>query len=86
VNTSDVADLFGGLSRAIPKLPKALCRQHVDVFDDETPDGIAEAVAICGRCPELDACAAWAATLAPRKLSGVIAGKHHPTPKRRNYS
>jgi hypothetical protein len=71
----DQAFLFG-ISASIPDLPAAACRQAVAVFDNETPTGIAEAVAVCRRCPELDACAAWAATVAPRKLSGVIAGKN----------
>jgi hypothetical protein len=84
VNTSDVVGLFVALGRAIPALPKALCRNHLDVFDSEDPEKVAEAVTICTRCPEFDSCAAWVATQPPRSLSGVIAGKNRTTPTRKD--
>jgi Transcription factor WhiB len=82
MNTDAVLELFAALGRAIPALPNAACRSHLDVFDSEHPDAVAEAVTICGRCPELDACTAWAATIDPRQLSGVVAGHYRPTTKR----
>jgi hypothetical protein len=86
MNTPAV-DLFTALGRAIPALPEAACVDRLDVFDSETPGGIAAAVAICQHCPELVACAAWAATMEPRKLLGVVAGQDRNNPtKRRNVT
>jgi Transcription factor WhiB len=53
--------------------------QARDLFDREDPEAIAEAITICGRCPERQRCAAWASTVSPHKLFCVIAG-HRYTP------
>lgn len=68
----------------IPTLLNALCRNHLDVFDDETPEGIADAVALCHRCPELEPCRRWSERLGPAKFTGVIAGKQYIHKNRRN--
>lgn len=77
MNADAVIELLASLGRTTPALPNAACRNHTDLFDREDPDGIAEAVAICRRCPELAACQRWPASMNPNKLNGVIAGRRY---------
>ena len=62
VNAAAVLDLLASLGSHTPALPGALCRRHRALFDREDSEGVAEAIAVCGRCPERQPCAAWAAT------------------------
>jgi WhiB family transcriptional regulator, redox-sensing transcriptional regulator len=66
-----------------PPLPGALCRGHADIFDapaawpptDADRARIAQAKALCRRCPVLADCKAWDASLPRRQhATGVIAG------------
>jgi hypothetical protein len=70
-------DLLTMVLQRVPKLPGALCRNRSELFDGEEPEDIAEAVALCARCPALDACRAWVDRLEYRaRPSGVIAGRY----------
>jgi hypothetical protein len=78
--------LFAAL-RGIPKLPDAACRGRSDLFDGATEEDIAEATAVCSRCPELNACKRWADMLPHNGIHGVIAGEYrewvsHPSVRR----
>jgi hypothetical protein len=70
--------LVAEVVRGSPKLPGALCRDRPRVFTSDAPDDIAEARAICGRCPELMRCAAWSATVRRNRLDGVVAAVYRP--------
>ncbi|WP_235633005.1 WhiB family transcriptional regulator [Mycolicibacterium fluoranthenivorans] len=60
----------------LPALPGALCRGVPELFDSEEPDDVAEAVALCERCPALEACRTWTDGLRyPSLPSGVVAGR-----------
>lgn len=56
MNGLAVGELLTALARNTPLLPGAVCTRHVEVFDDETPQGIAAATALCGRCPARAPC------------------------------
>jgi hypothetical protein len=76
--TVDVVDLLATVLDSSPALPGSLCRGRsdvFDVFDAEDDEQLAQAVRICQRCPALDACQDWAATLPDNVVSGVIAGR-----------
>lgn len=48
--------------RPMPKFDAAVCRTRPDLpwFGGGRPEAQREALALCARCPELDACHAWA--------------------------
>ena len=53
-------DLLAQILVSAPKLQGAACRQNVRLFDGNTADDIAAAIAICRYgCPALSACRAW---------------------------
>ena len=56
------------LRDSIP-LRDGLCRdpRQAQLFDGATEDDVAEAVAICSRCPDLQRCEAWYVGLKPSK-------------------
>lgn len=60
-----------------PRLPDALCRSRPDLFDGEDDEHARQAANICQRCPELQQCGEWAATLKHNQRNGVLAGEHH---------
>ena len=85
---------FVGALAGCPTLPGARCRGRPHLFDEQRPDEPADtvqarhtqALSLCNRCPALEDCRAWFATLKPRQRpGGVIAGRihhwHNTTPK-----
>jgi hypothetical protein len=81
----DYVDLLGAILRGVPKLPKALCRGQIRLFDADDPNDVErenqryDAAKLCSRCPELDPCSAWVDSLPPsRRPAGVVAG-HVPS-------
>jgi hypothetical protein len=81
-----VANFFGAL-RAIPSLPLAACKGLSDLFNGDTVEDIAEAIAICHRCPELLPCRRYSQTLSATQIHGVIGGEYrewlsHPSLRR----
>jgi len=77
---------FLGALAGAPALPGARCRGRHHLFDEQRPDEDdgtaaarhAQALALCNRCPALDPCQSWFASLPPRKRpTGIIAGHHH---------
>lgn len=57
--------MLGAILSGVPRLPDAACRDRQALFraaEDGFTDGIQGALAICGRCPEHDACGAWVGT------------------------
>jgi Transcription factor WhiB len=73
--TTAVVALLAELGASTPRLPRAACRGRTELFDREDAEGIAAAKNICWFCcPELASCEAWAATMNPNRLTGVIAG------------
>ncbi|WP_408066415.1 WhiB family transcriptional regulator [[Mycobacterium] nativiensis] len=68
----------------VPYLPDAACRQRAELFDRAADgDKLAadQAVAICGRCPVVNQCAAWIARTHPRRPPpGVWAAHYQPPP------
>ncbi|GLP74929.1 hypothetical protein TUM20983_20390 [Mycobacterium antarcticum] len=76
----NLADLLAAMSSGIPALPRAACRERLDVFDSIKPDDIESAIEVCHGCPELQPCLRWAEQSDQNLLTGVIAGrvfKHH---------
>ncbi|MCV7150528.1 WhiB family transcriptional regulator [Mycolicibacterium pyrenivorans] len=78
----NVTDLLAELAAHTPALPGALCRDHVDVFDSETTEAVEAAITICGNCPARAACERWSTAMDPRRLLGVVAGKHYSHDRR----
>jgi hypothetical protein len=74
VNTA-VRDLLHEMAGTTPELPRAACRDHVEVFDSLDPGDIDRAIQICCGCVELEPCRQWADSLGRRALIGVVAGK-----------
>lgn len=73
-------DLLALVLHCQPALPGALCRDRSSLFDSEDPDDVAEAVALCGRCPDLAQCRQWVGTLTTRnRPAGVVAGRLYRT-------
>ncbi|WP_052915676.1 hypothetical protein [Mycobacterium haemophilum] len=78
------ADLFA-LFRDVPNLDGALCKDNADIWDaaesrddaQDTAERIAFAVSACRCCPVLHICRAWAASLPPDAIAGVVAGEVH---------
>lgn len=83
VGSTPAIDLLMLVLQRVPKLPGALCRGRPRLFDSEEPADVAEAVALCERCPALDACRAWADGLSyPARPPGVVAGRrYHRRPR-----
>lgn len=80
---TDLSALLGAMA-ATPRLPGAACVGHGAVFDGETDDDIAEAMAICARCPALQQCTEWHRSLPRRhRPIGVVAGQVVAQPKPR---
>jgi hypothetical protein len=78
---------------AAPALPGALCRNRSRIFDEQPHDPNGErnehrALYLCSRCPALNDCRCWLATLPPSaRPFGVVAGvvahrakQHKPKP------
>jgi hypothetical protein len=66
----------------LPDLTGATCAGRSDLFDlqpvNHDDRAYREALALCARCPALDACRAWFASLpAAQRPAGVIAGRIH---------
>ncbi len=84
MTTAAVVALLAELGAHSPTLPNALCRNNIALFDREDAEGIAEAITWCGRCLDREPCGAWAATVSPHKLFGVIAGhRYSPNHKKK---
>jgi hypothetical protein len=74
--------LLRGAIAELPDLTGAACAGRSDLFDlrpvDSDDRAYREALALCARCPVLDACRAWFASLpAAQRPVGVIAGRIH---------
>lgn len=74
--------LLAAILRGQPRLPKALCRQQMYLFDADDPDIIErenqqrEAMRLCGRCPELPVCRDFVDGLPKsQRPHGVVAGQ-----------
>jgi WhiB family redox-sensing transcriptional regulator len=82
---SDVYDGLLGALAGIPRLDGCACRSRHRLFESDDPSDIADAVAICGRCPALDACSRWYDSLPPRhRMHGVtVAGQWRPAPRQK---
>jgi hypothetical protein len=75
------AELIDAITRTVPRLPGARCRNHRDLFDRTAIRGAGmnkarrEALEICAGCPALLQCRRWINGLEPdAKPRGVIAG------------
>lgn len=68
--------IFAALA-GIPDLHRGLCVGDDPRIWDETVNTavIQRNQKICGACPELAACGAWARNLGRNKLRGVVAGR-----------
>jgi hypothetical protein len=60
-----------------PPLPGALCRRQSVLFDAVNDDHARQAAELCQRCPALQQCGEWAATLKHNQRHGVLAGQYH---------
>jgi hypothetical protein len=69
----------------VPNLPQAACRGEHSLFESPDPLDIDDAIAICARCPALDACQQWYASLAPRHrpTESTVAGQYRPAPRQK---
>ena len=83
INAHGIVALLAELGAHTPALPNALCRNHTALFDREDAEGIAEAITLCGRCSDRQPCAAWAASMNPNRLFGVIAGRRYSSPNQK---
>ncbi|WP_111510933.1 hypothetical protein [Mycobacterium kyogaense] len=81
-----ILDQFLESLAGIPDLPGARCRGEHALFDagrsHETADTLrdrhGQALAICARCPALDACGQWVDSLPKsQRPHGVIAGRRY---------
>jgi hypothetical protein len=72
--------------RDTPALPGALCRGEHQLFDSTEPVDVASAIELCGWCPAITACSAWADRMPRNKLLGVVAGRlyEHTPPTARS--
>lgn len=72
------ADLLDAI-RNQPDLSRGLCVGEAELFTDAVEDpGLADvAIATCLRCPVLQACAAWGASLPEGAIHGVVGGTVH---------
>jgi len=78
MSANALAGLLGAISAA-PDLRHGLCVSNWDLWD-QTDDAatIELTTRMCLRCPVLDRCRDWSATLTHRQLSGVVAGVVRP--------
>jgi hypothetical protein len=84
----DSITLLGNILRGVPRLPGALCRGQHHLFDSDLPADVADAAALCNRCPALQACAEWSSGLKHNQANGVIAAEYrqwcqHPSDLKR---
>jgi len=64
---------------AAPDLRRGLCVGNWSLWDaTDDPAIVDHCVRQCRRCPVLDRCRDWSATLTHRQLSGVVAGVVRP--------
>jgi WhiB family transcriptional regulator, redox-sensing transcriptional regulator len=68
-------ELTAAILRGTPRLPDALCRGRVELFDADDEETASRAAAVCRRCPARQPCSAWANGLAHNQINGVIAGQ-----------
>lgn len=73
--TAPWIELTAAILRGTPRLPDALCRGHVELFDADSEETATRAVALCRQCPDRQPCAAWANTLRHNQANGVLAGQ-----------
>lgn len=69
-------DLLVLILKGAPRLPGAACRADPVLFDAADGGRIAEAVALCRRCPQLVPCRDWADSRPKRSLIGVVGGRY----------
>jgi hypothetical protein len=77
IGHANIADLIVEWSVA-PRLPDALCREHVQEFDDAAQDArkAPPALRICAQCVELSKCRSWVNALPKdRRPDGVVGGQ-----------
>jgi hypothetical protein len=69
-------ELLAAVLRESPALPNAACRDDAELFSaDDDPAAVERAIEICQTCcRDLPRCRAWADTLPPNAIHGVIAG------------
>ena len=80
---TDSIALIANIIRGSVSLPDAACVDRPELFDvDADDDQHDQAVEICRQCPALAACGAWATTINPRTISGVVAGQRFTGPPR----
>jgi len=78
MSANALAGLLGAISAA-PRLDGALCAGNWQLWDEtDDPVIVDHCVRQCLRCPVLDRCRDWSATLTHRQLSGVVAGVVRP--------
>jgi WhiB family redox-sensing transcriptional regulator len=77
------AALVAEVVRSTPRLDGALCvTESPALFDAESPDDAAKAIAVCRACPARSACKAWLAESSTRWAPrGVVGGQHRPWPR-----
>lgn len=75
VSEPGAVGLLAEILRGVPALPGAACIHKAGIFSD--PRRVAEAKAICARCPVIAACDRWSRS--ERALVGVVAGRLHGT-------
>jgi hypothetical protein len=71
---TSVVDLLVQVLQGTPRLDGALCRDNAQLFDAETADDTAAALALCSCCPALARCSRFAASIEPGSVTGVLAG------------
>jgi hypothetical protein len=71
---SSPADLFAALA-GVPRLAGALCLGEHEPFGSDEPGDVEAAIELCSWCPAKAKCEAWADSLAPNSVSGVVAGR-----------
>jgi hypothetical protein len=77
IGHANVSELLAEWSIA-PHLPDALCRTHMQEFDNAAQDArkAPPALRICAQCVELSKCHAYLNSLPPKRrpIAGVIGG------------
>jgi len=78
MSANALAGILDAISAA-PDLRRGLCVGHWSLWDaTDDPATIELTTQMCLRCPVLDRCRDWSATLTHRQLSGVVAGVVRP--------